>query len=218
MIDHPHPLVLTLFLSPLSPFLPPFLSLLSASLTAYFKPVVSPSKKAKAAASTSSAASTTAATAPARKRKANSQESKNGTTDATAADLVNQELAAQADEATQIVAAAAKADSSVPSSSSASTSAAAASSTAAASSSSSKRARTDTPSHTDSLSSLLPGDWAQLLKAELDKPYWSKLESFLKQQQEAKVNVFPQRGHIFRALDLCPLDKIKLVIIGNNNT
>lgn len=66
------------------------------------------------------------------------------------------------------------------------------------------------------LTSLVPADWAKVLAPEFTKSYWPQIESFLKQQATAKVQVFPAREHIFRALELCPFDQVKVVIIGQD--
>ena len=81
-----------------------------------------------------------------------------------------------------------------------------------AASSEPKRAKAET------LASLVPADWAKVLAPEFSKSYWPDIEKFLRQQANAKVQVFPAREHIFRALELCPFDQIKVVIIGQGQT
>jgi len=68
----------------------------------------------------------------------------------------------------------------------------------------------------DSLASLVPASWARVLSSELDKPYFGEIDKFLRAQATAKVQVFPAREHIFRALDLCPFDKVRVVILGQD--
>lgn len=48
------------------------------------------------------------------------------------------------------------------------------------------------------------------------KPYISKINSFLEQESAAKKIVFPEPENIFRALELTPLSKVKVVIIGQD--
>jgi uracil-DNA glycosylase len=68
----------------------------------------------------------------------------------------------------------------------------------------------------DSLSPLIPPSWSSSLSSEFTKPYWSSLEKFLLSQSNANVTVFPPRNQIFRALDLVPLEEVKVVIIGQD--
>ena len=50
---------------------------------------------------------------------------------------------------------------------------------------------------------------------EFDKPYWQALSGSVKKQYKQAI-VYPAAGNIFRAFDLCPLDKVKVVIIGQD--
>lgn len=57
--------------------------------------------------------------------------------------------------------------------------------------------------------------WKQVLKAEFDKPYWESLAKAVREQYKT-TTVYPPAGNIFRAFDLCPLDKVKVVIVGQD--
>jgi uracil-DNA glycosylase len=57
--------------------------------------------------------------------------------------------------------------------------------------------------------------WKEALKAEFDKPYWESLTKTIRDQY-VKTTVYPPAGNIFRAFDLCPLDKVKVVIVGQD--
>ena len=57
--------------------------------------------------------------------------------------------------------------------------------------------------------------WAQVLKEEFEKPYFAELTDFVKQEYKKEV-VYPPPAHIFRAFDLCPFDKVKVVILGQD--
>ena len=57
--------------------------------------------------------------------------------------------------------------------------------------------------------------WKKALAPEFDKPYWKTLTVNVKKQY-VKTTVFPAAKNIFRAFDLCPLDKVKVVIIGQD--
>jgi uracil-DNA glycosylase len=57
--------------------------------------------------------------------------------------------------------------------------------------------------------------WKKALQAEFEKEYWKSLtDSVRKQYQTTKV--YPPAKNIFRAFDLCPLDKVKVVIVGQD--
>ena len=61
---------------------------------------------------------------------------------------------------------------------------------------------------------LEPG-WLNLLKEEFDKDYFLKLKEFLLQEKSVH-RVFPENGLIFNAFNLTPLDKVKVVILGQD--
>lgn len=59
--------------------------------------------------------------------------------------------------------------------------------------------------------------WKNVLKDEFSKPYFKALVNFVKQQYTEKpFNTFPEGNKIFRAFNLCPLDHVKVVIIGQD--
>lgn len=58
-------------------------------------------------------------------------------------------------------------------------------------------------------------DWKALLQEEFDKPYFEELVRFVKSEY-ATTTIFPAAKNIFRAFDRCPLDKLKVVIIGQD--
>ncbi|MBQ7856503.1 MAG: uracil-DNA glycosylase [Alistipes sp.] len=57
--------------------------------------------------------------------------------------------------------------------------------------------------------------WREVLQPEFDKPYFEELVSFVREEYATR-QIFPQGGNIFRAFDKCPLDKLKVVIIGQD--
>lgn len=57
--------------------------------------------------------------------------------------------------------------------------------------------------------------WKALLQDEFDKPYFEELVRFVKSEY-ATTTIFPAAKNIFRAFDRCPLDKLKVVIIGQD--
>ena len=63
----------------------------------------------------------------------------------------------------------------------------------------------------------LEDSWKKALSNEFEKPYFNALTEFVKKEyQQNPGAVFPKGGEIFRALDLCPLDKVKVVILGQD--
>ena len=57
--------------------------------------------------------------------------------------------------------------------------------------------------------------WRQVLRPEFDKPYFELLAGFVRHAY-ATHQCFPPAKHIFRAFDLCPFDKVRVVIIGQD--
>ena len=58
--------------------------------------------------------------------------------------------------------------------------------------------------------------WKQALREEFDKPYMADLREFLRQEHVAGKEIYPPGPLIFNALNLTPLDKIKVVILGQD--
>lgn len=61
----------------------------------------------------------------------------------------------------------------------------------------------------------LTGEWEAALHDEFSKEYYKKLFLFVKEQY-SKVPVYPQADEIFTAFHLTPLEKVKVVIIGQD--
>lgn len=57
--------------------------------------------------------------------------------------------------------------------------------------------------------------WRQVLQPEFDKPYFELLTDFVRNAYATR-QCFPPAGQIFRAFDLCPFDKVRVVIIGQD--
>ena len=57
--------------------------------------------------------------------------------------------------------------------------------------------------------------WRQVLQPEFDKPYFELLTNFVRRAYRT-TQCFPPAGQIFRAFDLCPFDKVRVVIIGQD--
>ena len=57
--------------------------------------------------------------------------------------------------------------------------------------------------------------WKQHLQAEFDKPYFERLTQIVRQEYTT-TPCFPPGREIFNAFNLCPFDKVKVVIIGQD--
>lgn len=57
--------------------------------------------------------------------------------------------------------------------------------------------------------------WKGALEAEFGEPYFIELAAFVKEEY-TKGSVYPPPKHIFRAFDLCPFEKVKVVILGQD--
>lgn len=57
--------------------------------------------------------------------------------------------------------------------------------------------------------------WKQILKDQFEAEYFDQLTSFVRDQYKSKA-VYPPPKQIFRAFDLCPLDEVKVVILGQD--
>ncbi|MDD2576496.1 MAG: uracil-DNA glycosylase [Bacteroidales bacterium] len=57
--------------------------------------------------------------------------------------------------------------------------------------------------------------WKEVLKEEFEKDYFDKLTSFVRQEYKDKT-IYPKASNIFNAFNLCPFDKVKVVILGQD--
>ncbi|MDY4789864.1 MAG: uracil-DNA glycosylase [Bacteroidales bacterium] len=57
--------------------------------------------------------------------------------------------------------------------------------------------------------------WKEILKEEFEKDYFVNLTSFVRQEYKDKT-IYPKASNIFNAFNLCPFDKIKVVILGQD--
>ena len=57
--------------------------------------------------------------------------------------------------------------------------------------------------------------WKELLQSEFDKPYFLDLANFVRAEYQTNV-VYPPARQIFSAFDRCPVDSLKVVIIGQD--
>jgi len=57
--------------------------------------------------------------------------------------------------------------------------------------------------------------WKLVLQDEFDKPYFEILTHFIRKEYQTQV-IYPPAKLIFNAFDLCPFDKVKVVLIGQD--
>ena len=58
--------------------------------------------------------------------------------------------------------------------------------------------------------------WKDALCAEFDKDYFVKLTNFVRGEYLSGKAIYPAPQNIFNAFNLCPLDRVKVVIIGQD--
>lgn len=58
--------------------------------------------------------------------------------------------------------------------------------------------------------------WKTALTNEFDKPYFIALTDFVRSEYLSGKRIYPNAKDIFAAFNLCPLDEVKVVIIGQD--
>jgi uracil-DNA glycosylase len=61
----------------------------------------------------------------------------------------------------------------------------------------------------------IESSWKKKLEDEFEKPYFKELTSFVKKEY-TDGTIYPLPKYIFRAFELCPFDKVKVVILGQD--
>lgn len=61
----------------------------------------------------------------------------------------------------------------------------------------------------------LDPSWKAILAEQFEKPYFQELTAFVKQAY-LQGTVYPPPARIFHALDACPFDKVRVVILGQD--
>jgi uracil-DNA glycosylase len=61
----------------------------------------------------------------------------------------------------------------------------------------------------------LPPNWTFILQEEIEKPYFQDLKHFITEEYNHHL-CFPPPAQIFAAIDQCPFDSTKVVIIGQD--
>lgn len=63
------------------------------------------------------------------------------------------------------------------------------------------------------LADVIGNSWASLLEAEFESEYMQKIARYMTHIRQTRT-VYPDKEDVFRALKLCPFDRVKVVIIG----
>ena len=58
--------------------------------------------------------------------------------------------------------------------------------------------------------------WKDVLASEFEKDYFKKLTDFVRSEYLSGKTIYPEPKNIFNAFNLCPFDKTKVVIIGQD--
>jgi len=59
-------------------------------------------------------------------------------------------------------------------------------------------------------------NWKNFLSAEQEKNYFKELVGFLEQRRSTGSEIYPPEEKVFAAFNLCPLEKVKVVILGQD--
>ena len=57
--------------------------------------------------------------------------------------------------------------------------------------------------------------WKEVMQSEFDKPYFTELTDFVRWEYATK-KIFPPASLIFNAFNQCPLDEVKVVMLGQD--
>ena len=58
--------------------------------------------------------------------------------------------------------------------------------------------------------------WKQLLSSEFAEPYFKALTDFVRSEYASGKSIYPAGKNIFNAFNRCPVDKVKVVILGQD--
>lgn len=62
----------------------------------------------------------------------------------------------------------------------------------------------------------LPDTWSEALAGELIKPYMHRLRAFLADREAAGAEIYPPTKDRLRAFELTPLERVKVVVLGQD--
>jgi len=63
---------------------------------------------------------------------------------------------------------------------------------------------------------ILEEGWNKLLTKEFNKPYFLALQDFLEQELKKGVQIYPPKQDWFKAFNLCVLNEVKVIILGQD--
>ncbi|MCO5563126.1 hypothetical protein L7F22_016762 [Adiantum nelumboides] len=63
---------------------------------------------------------------------------------------------------------------------------------------------------------LVERSWSEALSSAFQKPYMDRLYQFVSQEAAGRIPIYPPPAKLFNAFNSCPLDKVKVVIIGQD--
>jgi uracil-DNA glycosylase len=66
------------------------------------------------------------------------------------------------------------------------------------------------------VSSLTEASWKDALSETIGSESFLKLASFLQEERASGATIYPPQDEIFNALNLCPFDQVKVVIVGQD--
>jgi uracil-DNA glycosylase len=58
--------------------------------------------------------------------------------------------------------------------------------------------------------------WHKALEKEFKKSYWIELKNYLEAELKNGFTIYPKSSDIFKAFNLCPINKVKVVIVGQD--
>ena len=62
----------------------------------------------------------------------------------------------------------------------------------------------------------IDASWKEVLQKEFEKDYFTRLTSFVREEYAGTTPIYPPAKLIFNAFNLCPFDRTKVVIIGQD--
>ena len=63
---------------------------------------------------------------------------------------------------------------------------------------------------------IIEESWKRALQGEFDKPYFAALVRCLHEEKASGAKIFPPGSQIFKAFELTPVDRVKVVILGQD--
>ena len=61
----------------------------------------------------------------------------------------------------------------------------------------------------------IESSWKEALKEEFSKPYFAELTEFIRKEYKT-TKIYPPPKFVFRAFELCPFNKVRVVILGQD--